>query len=67
MEGMEMKYATIPGIRERIEKMRYAALTIKKYRDEIHSPNPRKEMLLTQIDEYTDAILHILDKLENMP
>jgi hypothetical protein len=64
---MEMRYATVPSIRERIEKMRYAALTIKKYRDEIHSPNLRKEMLLTQIDEYTDAILHILDKLENMP
>jgi hypothetical protein len=62
-----MKYATIPSIRERIEKMRHAALTIKQCRDEIHSPNPRKAMLLTKIDEHADAILQVLDILENMP
>jgi hypothetical protein len=62
-----MRYATIPSIRERIEKIRYAALTIKRCRDEIHSPNPRKEMLLTKIDEHADAILKVLDMLENMP
>jgi hypothetical protein len=62
-----MRYSLVPGIKEKIEEMRHSVLTIKKCRSKIHSPNPRKEMLLTKIDEHADAILEVLDLLENMP
>jgi hypothetical protein len=54
-------------VKERIDDMRQAAVTIKLYASIMFSPNPNKQKAIEKMREATETILECLDTLEAMP